>query len=303
MYDIVVLVIAFICDLIWSDSQRLPHIVNLLGNLLTFFESKLYAPKKVNGFLLVIILTGLVYVVTYIVLNNINVYLKIIIGSFIAFQVLAGTTLLKIGLQIFDLLEGNQLIKAREQLRWLVGRDTNKLDEQQIKQATLESMAENLSDGMIAPLFYLIIGGVPAMLCYKMINTLDSRIGYKNDKYLNFGYAAAKLDDIANLIPARITAVLMALTARSLLAFKFIVRYASAHTSPNAGYPESALAGILNCRFGGSHIYFGNIVEKPYIGNNPRLLNYRDLQVTIKISRYVSVIFVLLGIIYLMYLN
>jgi adenosylcobinamide-phosphate synthase len=150
----------------------------------------------------------------------------------------------------------------------VVGRDTSQLTPKQIRTAVLETMSENLSDGVIAPLFYYAIGGVPLMFTYKMINTLDSMIGYKSERYKQFGHFAARLDDVANFIPARITALLMALTSVSLRSLLFIIKYGHKHASPNAGYPEAALAGIFNCRFGGPNVYHGKIVHKPFIGDN-----------------------------------
>ena len=294
--SIIIIAIAFVLDNIFADPIKIPHIVNLLGKGISVGERFLYANKKLNGFILVIILVNISYWSTFYFLKliNFNIYLYIIISVFMAFQLLAGTTLIRVSKDIFTFLKNGELSKARQRVRWLVGRDNSQLTEQEIKQATLESMAENLSDGTIAPLFYYAIGGIPAMLCYKMINTLDSRIAYKNDKYINFGYAAAKLDDIANYIPARITALLMALDTLSIRSFKFIIKYGSAHTSPNSGYPEAALAGLIDCQFGGTHKYFGKDVEKPIIGENKRKFTYQDYKDTAKISIATAVFFLII---------
>ena len=152
----------------------------------------------------------------------------------------------------------------------------------------METLAENLSDGVIAPLFWYLLLGVPGMLAYKMVNTLDSMIGYKTERYRRFGCFAARLDDAANFIPARLTALLMVLASgrRSLLFF--VGKYGNQHASPNSGYPEAALAGILDCRFGGSHNYFGEEISKPYIGSNNRLLSAADMQKAILINRRVE---------------
>jgi adenosylcobinamide-phosphate synthase len=177
---------------------------------------------------------------------------------------------------VISALEKNGLEAGREQLSYIVGRETRTLNEQQIRTAVLETLAENLSDGVIAPLFFYALGGVPAMLAYKMANTLDSMIGYKSEKYRNFGWFAARFDDIINFIPARITALLMVVLSFSWRGLAYIFRYGNQHSSPNAGYPEAALAGILNCRFGGPNVYHGTLVEKPYIGKNDREITDRD---------------------------
>ena len=142
-----------------------------------------------------------------------------------------------------------------------------------MRTAALETLAENLSDGVIAPLFWYLLLGVPGMLAYKMVNTLDSMIGYRNERYLQFGCVAAHIDDMANYIPARLTAFLMVLCAGRPGLLRFVGKYGNRHASPNSGYPESALAGILNCRFGGPHVYFGEIVYKPFIGDKDRFIH------------------------------
>ena len=177
---------------------------------------------------------------------------------------------------VFEAVD-ESLEKGRTQVGRIVGRDTSELSAQEIRTAALETLAENLSDGVVAPLFWCALFGVPGMLAYKMVNTLDSMIGYRNERYREFGCFAARLDDVANWIPARITALLMAVVApkmdsqgRKMKSFRellrFVRRHGSQHLSPNSGYPEAALAGILNCRFGGPHNYFGEEVYKPYIG-------------------------------------
>lgn len=185
------------------------------------------------------------------------------------FYGLANRTLVAEGRAVFAALRSG-LDEGRRRLARIVGRDTADLTPQQVRTATFETMAENLSDGVVAPVFYFAVGGVPAMMAYKMVNTLDSMIGHRDERHEWFGKAAARLDDAANFIPARLTAALMALAAGSARGARFAWRYGRAHASPNAGYPEAALAGILNVRFGGPHRYDGEWVEKPWIGENPR---------------------------------
>ncbi len=167
---------------------------------------------------------------------------------------------------------------GRRQLSCIVGRDTSQLSPTQIRTAVLETLSENLSDGVIAPLSYYLIGGIPLMFAYKMVNTLDSMIGYKSSRYRLFGRFAARLDDVANFVPARLTALLMITVSMSGRGLRFIFKYGHQHASPNAGYPESALTGILNCRFGGPNIYHGQLIQKPYIGQQARELTIVDLR-------------------------
>jgi adenosylcobinamide-phosphate synthase len=166
---------------------------------------------------------------------------------------------------------------ARRRLARIVGRDTARLDARQIRTAALETLAENLSDAVVAPLFWYALGGVPAMMACKMVNTLDSMIGHHDDRHEFFGKTAARLDDAVNYLPARLTALLLVLAARSPRALRFVARYGRAHASPNAGYPEAALAGALDLRFGGPNHYDGELVEKPFIGQNPRAIRPAEI--------------------------
>lgn len=212
---------------------------------------------------------------------------------------------LLIGLGVFFCLSGKTLIdevkgvfaavdrstaEGRERLSRIVGRDTSQLNDQEIRTAALESLAESLSDGVIAPMFWYLLLGLPGMLAYKMINTLDSMIGYKNERYIDFGRAAAQIDDLANYIPARLTAYLMLFVSGNWEKRAFVARYGRAHASPNAGYPEAALAAILDCRFGGTHDYFGQAVEKPYIGDNPRPLTTEDMLTAIQVNSHTELV-------------
>jgi adenosylcobinamide-phosphate synthase len=172
------------------------------------------------------------------------------------------------------------------------------LTEQQVRIAVLESMSENLSDGVVAPLLFYLVGGVAGMLLYKMINTLDSMIGYKREPYRLFGRVAARLDDVANFIPARVTAFFMVLVTGSWRGLRFIFRYGGQHASPNSGYPEAALAGILDCRFGGPNKYKGVLVVKPYIGERDRVIVNKDFVYVKYINHAVTLVTVI--VVYLM---
>ena len=211
--------------------------------------------------------------------------------------------------QVFLALD-RSLEEGRTQVARIVGRDTSELSAQEVRTAALETLAENLSDGVIAPLFWFALLGTPGMLAYKMVNTLDSMIGYKTERYKDFGCWAAHIDDVANYLPARLTALLMILFPPKFFAkqsgiaergddkglnrFKFVCINGRNHASPNSGYPEAALAGILNCRFGGPHYYFGKLFDKPYIGKNERLLTTDDMKKAVRVNRTAEVLMVLI---------
>jgi adenosylcobinamide-phosphate synthase len=182
---------------------------------------------------------------------------------------------------------------GRKRLTWIVGRDTSNLTENQVRIAVFETMSENLSDGVIAPIFFYAIGGTPAMMAYKMASTLDSMIGYKSERYEQFGKFAARCDDVLNYIPARITALLIAWVSLSKRSLQFIINYGNKHASPNSGYPEAALAGVLDCRFGGPNMYHGTLVTKPYIGNNGRTVANSEIKRVATINHCATLVFVM----------
>ena len=194
---------------------------------------------------------------------------------------------------VFEAVD-RSLDEGRKQVARIVGRDTSALSAQEVRTAALETLAENLSDGVIAPLFWYAVLGVPGMMAYKMVNTLDSMIGYRNERYRQFGCIAARIDDVANYIPARLTALLMILVSGRFSLLRFVGKYGSRHASPNSGYPEAGLAGILNCRFGGPHYYFGEEVWKPFIGNNERALTTEDMKKAVCVNRQAEVLMVVL---------
>ena len=294
------LLIGWFLDLLLGDPQWMPHPVVWFGKMISFGEKYLNKGKhrKLKGALLSLFFVTFVFVVTWALLYmasllagnfdfslfTLHFSLSTLLSSLIIFFCLAGTTLIREVRQTF-LAVDRSLDEGRKQVARIVGRDTSELSAQEIRTAALETLAENLSDGVIAPLFWLAIGGVPAMLTYKMVNTLDSMIGYKTDRYKDFGCFAARLDDVANYIPARLTAFLMVLASSRFSLLKFVAKYGSKHASPNSGYPEAALAGILNCRFGGPHTYFGQLFDKPYIGHNDRSLTTADMRIAIRINR------------------
>ena len=293
MNESIVLVIsiltAYVLDLLLGDPHWLPHPVVAFGKGISFFEKNLNKGKVLylKGVLMTIFLTVSVFFIFYIPLSYIRGYNLLLFAFFntlFIFFGLANKTLIKESRKVIEKIEVSGIEAGRKQLSCIVGRDTLALSENKIKTAVLETLSENLSDGVVAPLFYYIIGGIPAMMAYKMVNTLDSMIGYKNERYLKFGFFAAKLDDLLNIVPARLTAFIMAALGGNIRTFKFILKYGNAHSSPNAGYPEAALAGILDCRFGGSNSYHGKMVSKPYIGNNLRDINNSDIDKAVWIN-------------------
>lgn len=292
------LLIGWILDMLLGDPQWLPHPVVAFGKMIAFGERRLNTGtgKKLKGACLAIVLIVAIFTITFgirWILSLISPYLCMAIDTILIFYCLAGTTLIREVRQVFLAVE-RSLEDGRRQVSRIVGRDTSELSAQEIRTAALETLAENLSDGVIAPLFWLAIGGVPGMMAYKMVNTLDSMIGYRTERYKDFGCWAARIDDVANYIPARLTALLMIVASGRLRLFSFVARYGHQHASPNSGYPESALAGILNCRFGGPHYYFGEWFDKPYIGDNERELTTADMYKAIRINRMAEVLSILL---------
>ncbi len=303
--SIIALLCGWLLDLLFGDPAWLPHPIVAFGKWISFWEHRLNHGRcrKLKGALfslvtiaLVCFLTALINYTLYIVYYT----LFIAFNAVMIFFCLAGTTLIREVRDVFLALD-RSLDEGRRQVARIVGRDTSKLSAQEVRTAALETLAENLSDGVVAPLFWFALLGVPGMLTYKMINTLDSMIGYRTARYRDFGCWAAHMDDVANYIPARLTALLMIVSdqLRTLFRtrvdlFSFVKKYAHCHASPNSGYPESALAGILNCRFGGPHYYFGELIEKPYIGDNDRPLTTADMRTAICINRITELLAVAL---------
>lgn len=275
-------------DLLFGDPSRLPHPVVGFGKLISICEKGLNkgARRKLKGGITAGVLILGVYLLTYLLLHLLAPlpWLRMAIIATGVFYCLAGTTLIREVKGVFAAAD-RSLEEGRRQVARIVGRDTANLSGREVRTAALETLAENLSDGVIAPLFWYGLLGLPGMMAYKMVNTLDSMIGYRNERYKDFGCAAARIDDFANYIPARLTALLMVVASGHLSLLKFVVKFGGKHASPNSGWPEAALAGILDCRFGGPHDYFGEVVYKPYIGTNERELTYADMKKAVRINR------------------
>ena len=296
MTNPIALIIGWLLDLLIGDPARLPHPIVWFGKMIAFGEHRLNRGnhRMLKGGLMSIGLIVLVFAVTWFLCHQLSM---IVIDVIIIFYCLAGTTLVREVRAVFLALD-RSLDEGRQQVARIVGRDTSELSAQEVRTAALETLAENLSDGVIAPLFWLAILGVPGMLAYKMVNTLDSMIGYKTERYKDFGCWAAHIDDVANYIPARLTAFLMILATGRLGLLRFVWKYGRNHASPNSGYPEAALASILNCRFGGPHYYFGQLFDKPYIGDNDRLLNTEDMKKAVRVNRTAEVLMVVLVLLF-----
>lgn len=308
------LLIGWLLDLIFGDPQKLPHPVVWFGKMIATCEHQYNkgTHRKLKGALIAIGLILFVFTLAWMLRKILGIFalfifdgtreqvyqiplLLYIFDALAIFFCLAGTTLIREVREVFLALD-RSLDEGRKQVARIVGRDTSELSAQEVRTAALETLAENLSDGVIAPLFWLAILGTPGMLAYKMVNTLDSMIGYKTERYKDFGCWAAHIDDIANYIPARLTAFLMVLTTGRLGLLRFVWKNGRNHASPNSGYPEAALAAILDCRFGGPHYYFGELFDKPYIGTNDRLLTTEDMKTAVRINRTAEVLMVLLTV-------
>ncbi len=303
------LTLGWLLDLVFGDPVKLPHLVVLFGKMIGKGEHRLNkgSHRQLKGGVMAVALVVLVWLVTAALMWAIchigNEYtvldycLWTVVGGALVFYCLAGTTLIREVKAVFNALD-RSVDEGRKQVARIVGRDTSELTSHEVSTAALETLAENLSDGVVAPLFWYAIGGVPCMVVYKMINTLDSMIGYRTARYKEFGCVAARMDDLANFIPARITALLMVLANavlyrqwnRVAALLRFVKKYGPQHASPNSGWPEAALAGVLDCRFGGPHYYFGEYFPKPYIGSNDRQLDTTDARKALRINRCAEVL-------------
>ncbi|AYM02452.1 adenosylcobinamide-phosphate synthase CbiB [Levilactobacillus yiduensis] len=271
--------LGFILDLILGDPPTWPHPVKVIGHaiahLTTWLNKQTYSALKRRwlGIVLWVIIVGGTGVITAVVMwaSSLNHWLSFIIGTYICYACLSVRGLAIESHKIMRSLRANDLQQARHQVGMIVGRDTEQLGPEDVCKATIETVAENTSDGVVAPLIYLIIGGPVLGLMYKAVNTLDSMVGYRNEKYQDFGRFSAKADDVINYIPARITWLLL-MASSMLLGYDyrtaFVVgkRDRKKHRSPNSGFSESVVAGALDLRLGGPHYYFGELVTKPFIG-------------------------------------
>ena len=284
MMTILAVAAGFAADLAFGDPRWLPHPVVAMGRAITWAEGRLRrafpqtsAGTRAAGLVLAVALPLACGLLTWGILHlcgMVHPGLRFVAEAWASYQILAACELRRQSLAVARAFSKGGLVAAREAVGLIVGRDTSVLDEQGVARAAVETVAENASDGVIAPLFYLMIGGAPLGMAYKAVNTLDSMVGYKNERYIDFGCASARLDDAVNWIPSRLSALLM-IDARG--AARIWRRDRRRHASPNAAQTESACAGALGLRLAGPAVYFGKLVEKPTIGDASREIEWGDI--------------------------
>jgi adenosylcobinamide-phosphate synthase len=274
---LIILPAAFLLDLILGDPQFLPHPIRWMGKAIELLEPafrKISKNISVSGTYFALFLILSTWAITFIIVviaGKLNPILGIVIEIVLIYWCISARSLRQSAMEVSRSLMNYGIKEAKEKVSLIVGRDVEKLTERGIVKATIETVAENLVDGVISPLFFAVIGGAPLAIAYKMVNTLDSMVGYKNDKYIHFGKAAARIDDIANFIPARLSVPIISLAAqilsrKGLHAFKTAALEGKNHSSPNAGFPEASIAGAMGIKLGGPNYYHGKLVYKPYIG-------------------------------------
>lgn len=304
------IILGYILDLLFGDPQGFPHPIRLIGNSIKNLENllrrrcKTPADERKAGFILWLIIVFSSVFIPYIVLSliaKISINFEIIIESVMCYYILATKSLKDESMKVYYRLKDKDLTGARKFLSYIVGRDTANLDDKSIIKATIETVSENTSDGVIAPLIFILIGGAPLGFMYKAINTLDSMVGYKNEKYINMGRFSAKADDYVNYIPARISAYIMMISSIILKldfknAYKIYKRDRYNHLSPNSAHTESVCAGALGIRLAGGSYYKGVYVEKPTIGDEIREVCIEDIKTANKIMYITSILCFLVGI-------
>ena len=306
--------VAFFIDTVLGDPRTSLHPVVLMGKMIALLEKLLYRPADGNArkFLSGAMLTAIVLLVSYEagaaflhlsywVTGETGLWwMNYLMGGLLLSFMISPNSLAKAGKEIYTLLEQGKLEEARQKVGWIVGRDTDKLEVDGITRATVETIAENTVDGILSPLFFFAIGGVPLAVLYRAANTMDSMIGYKNEKYLYFGRAAARVDDALNYIPARLTALLFIGSAWLLKfdhkhALRMMKRDAAKHPSPNGGYAEATMAGALHIRLGGFNSYFGVESFRAYMGDAIEKLSPKHILESIRMMYTATVLFLLLA--------
>ena len=300
-YHIFAFIAGFVLDLLIGDPHFIPHPVRLIGSLISFLDKRLNSDVRYNsseneanltkykrGVLLaftVIFATFAVSVIILVAAYSINLYAGVIAEAVMTWQILATKCLRVESMRVYDALRTDGVDAGRRAVSMIVGRDTSVLDESGVTRAAVETVAENTSDGVIAPMLYTAIGGPVLGFVYKAVNTMDSMLGYKNDKYMYFGRFAARLDDVVNFIPARISAYLMIGAAfiggrqfDGRNAYRIFKRDRFNHASPNSAQTESVCAGALRVQLAGDAVYFGKLVKKKYIGDGLREIEYEDIK-------------------------
>ena len=337
-----ILLSSFALDLLLGDPRWLPHPVRAIGWTIQRTEAvlrrftKTPSAEKAAGVLLVVVIVSLVFLLSHVLILSffrISFSIGFALSVLLAWTTLAAKDLGNAAKAVLRHLDSGEIEQARTALSMIVGRDTGHLDEQEIARAAVETVAENTSDGVIAPLFYLALGGPALALAYKAVNTLDSMVGYRNARYINFGWAAARADDVANFIPARIAAILICLAADMLRGLHAVIspsprtspsrgegvselrilnialhspwhimlRDGGKHPSPNSGYPEAAMAGALGIRLGGEATYGGKASSKPFIGDAMSHLDKKHIEKSVELM-YCTTSFAVLGVAAILFL-
>ncbi|WP_027398103.1 adenosylcobinamide-phosphate synthase CbiB [Anaerovibrio lipolyticus] len=302
-------ILAFFIDAVMGDPRSKLHPVALIGNLIAGIEGMLYGKEDSDKKKLVLggILVVLVLLFTFAVVNGImnlvkmldNIYVVTLIEAFFLSFTISPKSLAAAGKELYGYLVADDLDNARYKVGWIVGRDTEELTPGEVSRATIETIAENTVDGIIAPLFYFAIGGVPLAFLYRAVNTMDSMVGYKNDRYIYFGRVAARADDVLGYIPARITGLLFVVSAFILgydgkKAWKILRRDASKHPSPNGGWAEATVAGALHIRLGGFNSYFGKVHFREYMGDPIEEIGFDHIMKTIRLMYTDAILFLII---------
>ncbi|KKD55635.1 adenosylcobinamide-phosphate synthase CbiB [Paenibacillus polymyxa] len=301
-----VIMAAYLLDRLIGDPRWLPHPVIGMGHAISALEKAIRRKVRSDrglkraGILLPLIVAGGSFGLAWELLRVlawIHPWLSVVVEIVLVATTIASKGLKDAGMAVYRALQANDLTVARRELGMIVGRDTQQLDEPEIVRGTVETVAENIVDAIISPLFYALIGGAPLALAYRAVNTLDSMVGYKNEKYLHLGWASARLDDVANYIPARLTAVMLVIAAwlyrlDAARSWRTVKQDARLHPSPNSGFPESAVAGALGIRLGGYNVYHGVRSFRAYMGEEIRPLESKDIRHTIRLMFAVSTMFV-----------
>ena len=301
-----ILPLAFFLDLLLGDPPLLPHPIRWMGRAISTLENpfrKISASPVTSGTIFSMVLVILTFIVTALALKAaqaVHPVLKSVMEILLIYYAISIRSLESSAMAVSAALNREDLASAREKVSHIIGRDVESLSAAGVAAGAVESVAENLVDGVISPLFYACIGGAPLAMAFKMINTLDSMIGYKNEKYAQFGKTAARLDDLANYLPARLSVPVISFAAQLLSgkwmpAFKTAVIEGANHTSPNAGYPEAAFAGALEVKLNGPNIYGGKLVEKPFVGirfNRPKVFHIKKACDLMMLSAFLWLILV-----------
>ena len=289
--------IAYVLDLIFGDPQNIIHPVQIIGKIIDIGEKSLLEKKYKSdrkykffvGMILNITVISLTYGITYLIRRTSeNSIIFTVAEIYLMYTVFSINSLAREGNRVYNILKEGNIERARKDLSYLVSRDTETMDEKIIIRSTMETISENTVDGIVAPMLYMFLGGLPLSMTYKAINTFDSMVGYKNEKYMDFGKFSAKLDDVANFIPARITGIFIILASMILgyngkEAWRIFFRDRKNHSSPNSAHSEASVAGALGVQFGGRVSYFGKEVDKPTIGDKKKEFEIEDIKKNIKI--------------------